>query len=83
MVQSLGSQERRVLRTGGSDARYLPTGHLTYAIRDLLFAVPFDLERLALTGGPVQVVQGIGRWNIPDRLGGVAHYAVANDGTLV
>ena len=32
VVQSLDSGERKVLLEGGSDARYLPTGHLVYAL---------------------------------------------------
>ncbi len=43
VVQLLDSGERKVLWTGGSDARYVPTGHLVYALEDVLFAIPFDL----------------------------------------
>ena len=82
VVQSLDSGERRVLHTGGSDARYLPTGHLTYASGDLLFAVPFDLDHLEIVGEPVQVVQGVRRAGVPERIGGVAQYGFANDGTF-
>src|SRR5262249_58852814 len=42
VVQSLtAGGERKILIEGGSDARYLPTGHLVYAIGGSLFAVPF------------------------------------------
>ena len=44
VVQSLKSSERRTLVSGGSDGRYLPTGHLVYALAGVLFAVPFDLS---------------------------------------
>jgi serine/threonine-protein kinase len=46
VAQSLESGERRVLWRGGSDARYVPTGHLIYALDDTLFALRFDLERV-------------------------------------
>ena len=82
VVQSLSSGERQVLRTGGSDARYVPTGHLTYASGDLLFAVSFDLDRLEIRGEPVRVIQGVQRTGVPERVGGVAQYGFADNGTL-
>ena len=36
----------------GADARYVPTGHLVYALGNTLLAVPFDVAQLAVTGGP-------------------------------
>ena len=52
VVHSLRSGERKVVWKGGSDARYVPTGHLIYALDDALFALPFDLQRLEPSGGP-------------------------------
>ncbi len=49
VTQSIETGERRVLIEGGSDARYVPTGHLVYALGETLLAVPFDLERLEVT----------------------------------
>ena len=43
VVQSLESGERKILWEGGSAARYVPTGHLIYALENVLFALPFDL----------------------------------------
>ena len=43
VVQSLKTGERKTLVEGGSDARYVPTGHIVYASAGTLFAVPFDL----------------------------------------
>jgi hypothetical protein len=57
-IQSLESAERKKL-FAGSHARYLPTGHLVYAIESNLFATPFDLDRLQTMGGPVSVVEGV------------------------
>jgi serine/threonine-protein kinase len=79
VVQSLKSSERKTLVSGGSDARYLPTGHLVYALAGVLFAVPFDLRRLAVTGGPVPVVEGVRR----SQFTGTAHFSVSNTGSLV
>jgi hypothetical protein len=41
VVQSLDKTTRQVLLERGIDARYVPTGHLVYAIDGTLFAVPF------------------------------------------
>jgi serine/threonine-protein kinase len=56
VAQSLSSGQRTVLVEGGSDARYLPTGHLVYALRDAVLGVRFDLNRLRATGGAMPLV---------------------------
>ena len=43
VVESVASGERRVLRQGGSDGRYLPTGHLVYAYQDVFYGAVFDI----------------------------------------
>ena len=50
-VHTLETGERRTI-TRGADGRVLSTGHLLYALDTVLFAVPFDLARLEVTGGP-------------------------------
>jgi len=76
MVQSLESGERKVLLLGGDNGRYLTSGHIVYSLNNNLFAVPFDLVKLEITGAPVSVVEGI--------LGEFGNqYAVSNSGTLV
>ena len=44
VVQSLETGVRKLLIESGSDARYVPTGHIVYASGGTLFAVPFDLR---------------------------------------
>ena len=61
VTQSLRSGERKTLVDGGSDGRYVPTGHLVYAIGGIVFAVPMDVRRLEVTGGPVPIVEGVRR----------------------
>lgn len=82
VVQSLSSGERTVLLQG-SDARYVPTGHLLYAVDDALFAVPFDPARSALLGGPVSVVNGLVRASDQARQTPAANYGMSDNGTLV
>ena len=59
VAQSLTSRQRTLLVDGGSDARYLPTGHLVYALRDGLFGVASNAIRLTVTGGWVPLLQGV------------------------
>ena len=70
---------RQVVVSGGSDARYLPSGHLVYASGSTLLAVPFDLATLRVRGGPKPVVEGISRG--AQQLF-AAHYAVSDSGSL-
>ena len=81
VVQSLASGERKVLIEGGSDARYVPTGHLVYAIGGSLFAVAFDLERLEVRSAPMSVLEGVRRADASSS--GGAHFSVSANGTLV
>ena len=76
VVQSLRTGERTVVWQGGSDARYVPTGHLVYALGDALFAVAFDADRLAVSGGPVSVVEGVARGGNPNINPASVNYAV-------
>jgi serine/threonine-protein kinase len=80
VVQSLKSNARKTVIEGGSEARYLTTGHIVYALGGVLFAVPFDVRRLEVTGGPVPVVEGVRR---ATGGAGFAQYAVSDTGSLV
>jgi len=58
-VVSLQTGVRTTLHHGASFARYLPSGYLVWVRRHVLYAAPFDLGRLALTGEPQPVVEDI------------------------
>ena len=81
VVQSLTSGEQRTIFEGGSNARFVPTGHLVYALGGGLFAVPFDAKQPALTGQPVQVLEGLSR-AAADATGG-AQFSFSQNGTLI
>ena len=84
VVQSLRTGARTVVMQGGSDARYVPSGHLVYAVGNGLFAVAFDLDRLTVSSRPVPVVQGVQRSAASPANGGdTANYGVTDSGTLV
>ncbi len=79
VVRDLSTGDQRVVFSGGFYGRYLPTGHLVYANGAALFAVPFDLERLAVTGTGVPVLEGV-RTSSGN---GAAQYQFSDNGTLV
>ncbi len=58
-VQSLETDERKLLIQGGSDAHYVGTGHVVFAREGRLMAVPFDPVRLEVSGPEVPVVDSI------------------------
>jgi serine/threonine-protein kinase len=80
IIHSLSSGDRKVVHDDGVDARYVPTGHLVYAVEDALFAAPFDLAGAELTGGAVPVVQDLGATSTRRR---GRHYSFSEDGSLV
>ena len=69
----------RTVARGGLNGRYAPSGHLTFVRDATLFAVPFDLKRLAVTGPEVAVVEAISSAGPV----GTADYAFSRSGTLV
>ena len=70
-----GEQQSLVLGTAGT---VTASGHLVFAREASLWAVPFDTDRLTVSGEPVPIVEGV-----QVNTGGWAHYAVADDGTLI
>src|SRR5262249_55953807 len=76
VAQALNKGARKVLVTGGSDGRYLPPGHIVYALSGTLLAVSFDSERLEISGAPVPVLEGVRRTN----QGAVSAYSVDGSG---
>jgi eukaryotic-like serine/threonine-protein kinase len=79
VVQPLPSGERKIVQSGGTYGRYLPSGHIVYLHDAKIFAVPFDLERLEVTGPPFLALDGVG--SNPN--GGSAQFAASETGTFV
>ena len=61
VAHSLEDGTRRVLIENGSDGRYVQTGHLLYAVGGTVYAVPFDVRTLTVTGAAVSVIAGVRR----------------------
>ncbi len=81
VAQPLPDGARKMLIDGASDARYLPSGHLMYAVAGTMFAAPFDVESLTVTSTPVPVIVGVRR--ATGRGAAPRHVAIAETGTLV
>jgi serine/threonine-protein kinase len=78
-VFSLETRELKVLVEGAQHARYVPTGHLVYARAGAIEAVPFNLEKLEVTGSAVPVLDGV----LLDSGTGTAQLTLSNNGTLI
>jgi serine/threonine-protein kinase len=59
VAQSLATGQQKVLIEGGADARYVRTGHLVYMRRGTLMAVPFNVDRLEVTGDAVGLLADV------------------------
>src|SRR5262249_39192879 len=58
-VISLKTGQVRMLQRGGYYGRFLPSGHLVYLHRGVLFGVKFDPKRLEVQGSPVPLLQDV------------------------
>ena len=81
VVQSLKSGERKVVIDGGSDARYVPTGHIVYALGSNLLAIPFDEKHLKRAGAPVPIQENVMRAGAAATA--AAFFSFSNDGSMV
>ena len=62
-----------------SAGRVLDTGHLVFVRSGALWAVRFDLERLATVGSPVLILEGV----LVNGAFGAVQYAVSDDGSTL
>jgi serine/threonine-protein kinase len=79
VVQPASKARPTVLVRGGYFGRYVRSGHLVFVRDGALFAAPFDLDHLALTGSPVPVIEAI---NSTASIGS-GQFAVSDTGTAV
>ena len=79
VVQPLPTGARKIVHRGGYYGRYLPSGHLVYIHNGTLFAAPFDLARLELTGPPVPAGEGV----TSNASTGATQFAASATGTIV
>ena len=78
VVQALESGETTTIVEGGTNPRYVPTGHIVYSRDGALIAIPFDLSQLRVTGPPVKVLD-----DVLTESSGAAQFSVSASGTLL
>ena len=76
---SLKTGDRKILVQGGIYGRYVPTGHLVFASGGSMFAAPFDVGKLELTGPAAAVLDDVRMaWG-----SGAAHFDFSRAGTAM
>lgn len=78
-LQSLRTGEKKILLKNCTRARYVSTGHLLVSQQGALRLVPFDLQRLEITGAAIPLPEKV----VVNPLSGIAHYDCSRDGLLV
>ena len=78
-VLSLETGEHRLLLEGSSP-HYARTGHIVFVRGESLWRVPFDLERLEVTGEPLPVLDGVSVAPAQDMR--FASFSLGADGSL-
>ncbi len=71
--------QRKVVQRGGYYGRYVNSGHLLYMHQGTLFAAPFDLDRLEVTGPAAPAIEAVAS----TVQNGGSQFAVSDTGTVV
>lgn len=78
-VLDLTTHAYRIVAPGGDNGRYVPTGHLTFVRDGTLYATPFDLDTLTVTGPDVPLIEKVSTLG-PD---GTGDYTFSPTGLLM
>jgi hypothetical protein len=78
-VLDLKSGQSKILVRGGSQAEYVESGHLIYAVAGTLRAVRFDLKHLEVVSDPVPLIEQV----LTPAVSGEAMFSISRTGTLV
>ena len=70
--------ERRILRDNAFGGSYSESGHLLFTNDGVLFAMPFDVDNIQVTGPPVQVIEGV---RAAVGVAAISHFALSRTGT--
>ncbi|MBI2428499.1 MAG: serine/threonine-protein kinase [Ignavibacteriales bacterium] len=77
-VVDIETGERKRVLQGASTAKYITSGHLLFSRSGILYVVPFDADKLEISGQPVPAVQGV----YSATTTGITNYVVSENGTL-
>ncbi len=78
-IENIETHERKELLRGGSYGRFLSDGYIMYARGASLYAVPFDVKKLQITGAPLPVIEG----GMLNPVSGTANFDVSENGILI
>ena len=78
VAQSLGSGERTTVLKGGTNPRYLTSGHLAYAHDGAIWIASFDTRSRSIGGTPLRALDGV-----TTSVDGAAQFAVSREGAAV
>ena len=78
VAQRLSGGPSKIVVRGAHYARYVRSGYLIYAQGATLFAVPFDADRLEVTGQPVAIVHGV----MGFKVSGASLFDISDTGSL-
>jgi serine/threonine-protein kinase len=78
VARLLPDGQGKVIQENAGYGRYLSSGHLIYVQGSTLFAAPFDLSRLVVTGQPVPIVEDVDN----NALNNGAQFTVSESGVL-
>jgi serine/threonine-protein kinase len=70
--------DRKTILKNASSVKYSNSGHLIYSHKGVLYAVPFDLDRLEASGAPINIIDDLNG----DATSGAMHYDISENGTL-
>ena len=85
IARMLATGDSKLVLRDATDPRYVPTGHLLFLRRGVLYAMPFDAERAERRGPEVPVIDGVAQaLTAPHAfdITGAGQFAVAPTGTL-
>ncbi len=84
-VLDLTTRKWQVLLDDAADGRYVPTGHLAFLRRGMLYVVPFDQERLQIAGEAAPAVANIAQTLAGNstQFSGAGQYCISASGSLV
>ena len=84
VAQILATKTRKTVLRNATDARYVASGHLVFLREGRLLAVPFDPDRLEVTGNEVPVLQTVAQalTGTSTATTGAGQYAVSSTGHL-
>ena len=78
-VVDLKNGRYRTIAPGGENGKYALSGHLTFVRDGSLFAMPFDVKRLAVLGPEVSMIEDVSTFGPP----GTGDYSFSQNGLLI